>query len=70
MTKKKAFADSVSRKPRVTIDEHGVIDIAGLMAAMIVEEAVREATAELRGEPSHGQATSNLHPDDPPKDLD
>jgi hypothetical protein len=70
MTRKKAFTDTVSPRPRVTVDEHGVIDIAGLMAAMTVEEAVREATAELRGGTDEDTPVSELHPGARAKDLD
>jgi hypothetical protein len=70
MMSKKRYTDSVSLRPRVTASKEGVIDIAGLMAAMTVEEAVREATAALRGETGEGQATSEIQPGNPTKHWD
>ena len=69
MTRRKAFTDTISPRPRVTVDEHGVIDIAGLMAAMTVEEAVREATAKLRSGTDDDTPVLELRPGARVKDL-
>ena len=46
---RRKFSDTISPKPRVRVDENGVIDIAGLMKDMAVQEALAEATKQNTG---------------------